>query len=81
VRLPEVEVPIAHNQGAAATPGPGFLNGTSEPLSAAVLKQLYPTPDVYVSRVTAAAQAAVQAGVIRPGRVEEYVEAAKAVRM
>ncbi len=81
VRLPEVEVPIAHNQGAATMPGRGFLNGTSEPLPADVLKQLYPTPDVYVSRVTAAAQAALKAGVIRPGRVEEYIEAAKVVRM
>lgn len=81
VRLPEVEVPIAHNQGAVTMPGPGFLHGTSEPLPAHVLKQLYPTPDVYVSRVTAAAQAALKAGVIRPGRVEEYVEAARAVRM
>jgi hypothetical protein len=81
VRLPEVEVPIAHNEGAVTMPGVGSLNGTSEPLPADVLKQLYPTPDVYVSRVTAAAQAALEAGVIRPGRVEEYIEAARAARM
>ena len=81
VRLPEVEVSIAHNQGAVTVPGPGFLNGTSEPLPAHVLKQLYLTPEVYVSRVTAAARAALKAGVIRPGRVEKYIEAARALRM
>jgi hypothetical protein len=41
-------------------------------------KQAYPTHAEYVSKVTAAANAAHQASVILPYQVKEFVDAAKA---
>jgi hypothetical protein len=74
VRLPEVEVPVArYAASAAASP----LLGETFPFSADELKQLYPTHDDYVSKVTVAANAALRAGVILPYRVKQYIEEAK----
>ncbi|QDU56609.1 hypothetical protein Pan181_28190 [Aeoliella mucimassa] len=81
VRLPEVEVPIACNKGETAAFSLASLYGTSKPLPSEVLKQLYPTPEVYQQKVSEAAEAALKAGVIRPGRVDEYVEQAKHVQV
>jgi hypothetical protein len=75
VRLPEVEVPVARY--VAPTKEGGIL-GSTYPFTAEEIKQLYPTHADYVSKVTVAANAALQAGVILPYRVKEYVDAAKA---
>ncbi len=74
VRLPELEVPIARYTGQF---GPGGLAGKTEPFSADVLRGLYPTHEDYVGKVTAAARAARDAGVITPYRVDQYIAAAK----
>lgn len=79
VRLPEVEVPIARYLGEGDQPGMGRLAGSTTPLSPEVLKRLYPTREAYLSRVQSAALVAEAAGVIRPWRVGEYIEAAKSM--
>jgi hypothetical protein len=75
VRLPEVEVPIARY---AASTAASQLLGETFPFSPDELKQLYPTHEDYVSKVTAAANAALRTGIILPYRVEQYIEEAKA---
>jgi hypothetical protein len=74
IRLPEEEVPVARYVAGPTYP----LGGFTIPFTPAKLKELYPTHDDYVAKITEAANAAVQAGVILPGRAEEYVKAAKA---
>jgi len=64
VRLPQIEVPIAHNTGVSPVPGLGGLGGHSEPFDAAMLAALYPSRQDYRDRFAAAAAAAVEAGVI-----------------
>lgn len=78
VRLPEVEVPIAHYVGNV---GPGGLAGSTEPFAPDPLRKLYPTHAVYVAKVSAAARAALRAGVILPYRVKEYRKAARTARI
>lgn len=75
VRLPELEVPVASYRGQGAR---HFLAGETHPFAADELKRLYPDHESYVDRVTAAAQAAVTAGVILPARCRVYVERASA---
>lgn len=75
VRLPELEVPTARYVVNALFTG---LVGYKIPFSEAKLKALYPTHQDYVEKVTAAARAAEQAGIILPYRAEEYIRAAEA---
>jgi hypothetical protein len=75
VRLPELEVPIARYVASTST---SRLLGETFPFSADELKQLYTTHEDYVSKVAAAANAALQAGVILPYRAKEYVTQAQA---
>lgn len=75
VRLPELEVPIASYRGQGAK---HFLAGETHPFAADELKRLYPDHKSYVDRVTAAARAALDAGVILPARAEAYVAQARA---
>ena len=70
VRLPELEVPIATYVGQG-------LAGATTPFTAAELNVLYPTHEDYVNKITAAAIAAEERGVILPYRVEAYIEDAK----
>lgn len=78
VRLPEVEVPVAHYEAAIRTlSGTEGLRGTTTPLPAETLARLYPTHAVYVARVAKAARAAEAAGVIESARVAEYIAEAK----
>lgn len=74
VRLPEVEVPTATYTAAIvalnATMG---LRGTTEPFSAERLRELYPTREDYVAKVTEAAHAAEAAGVIDHYQVAAYI--------
>ena len=76
IRLPEVEVPIAMNTGVSHLPLGN--RGLSEPFSPELLIMLYPTHEDYVAKVTAAAQAAEAAGVIRPYRTAKYIADAEA---
>jgi hypothetical protein len=78
IRLPELEVPIGTYRGSTKTSG---LLGETFPFTPEQLRQLYPTHDIYVQKVAAAAQAAEKAGVILPYRVREYIEEAKAARI
>jgi hypothetical protein len=78
VRLPETEVPIEVNTGLNDEPGLAEHRGLSVPFSDEQLKQLYPTREDYVRKVTTAAQAAVRAGVIRSYRAREYIAEANA---
>jgi hypothetical protein len=75
VRLPELEVPVARY---GSRPGMLSLAGYTIPYSEARLKELYPTHEDYVNKVTAAANAARDAGVILQSRVDEYIRAAEA---
>jgi hypothetical protein len=73
VRLPDVEVPTASYDGGGFGPGTLGLGGQAKPFSAAQLKQLYPTHKDYVAKVTDAAHAARNAGVIPASREESYI--------
>lgn len=75
VRLPELEVPIASYRGQGVK---HFLAGETHPFAAAELKRLYPDHKSYVDRVTAAARAALDAGIILPARAKAYVAQARA---
>jgi hypothetical protein len=76
VRLPELEVPVARYHATASATG--GLGGFTVPFNEAKLRQLYPTHEDYVNKVTAAAKAAEEAGYILPYRVEEYIKMAQA---
>lgn len=75
VRLPELEVPTAQYFVNAMITG---LIGYKIPFTEAELKELYPTHQDYVDKVTAAAITAKEAGIILPYRAEEYICEAKA---
>lgn len=75
IRLPEVTVPIAMNTGVSHLPLGN--RGLSEPFSPELLRMLYPDHADYVAKVTAAAQAAETAGLIRPYRTAKYISDAQ----
>jgi len=52
--------------------------GSSQPFWPERLKELYQSHEAYVTKVTAAAKAARDAGVILPKAENEYVQKAKA---
>jgi hypothetical protein len=73
VRLPELEVPTARY-----VVGPSYpLGGYTLQFSPEELKALYPTHEDYVAKITAAANAAKDAGIILPGAADEYIKAAE----
>lgn len=74
IRLPELEVPTAEYP----QKGGARLSGITLAFSPEKLKKLYPTHEDYVQKVTAAAQAALEAGVITPQRAKEYERMAQA---
>jgi hypothetical protein len=78
IRLPELEVPIAYYEGFSAT---GSISGQTYRFTPEQIKQLYPTHEIYVKKVKAAALAAERAEVILQDRVEEYVKAAEAAHI
>jgi hypothetical protein len=68
IRTPPVDVPVAVLSGA---PGPVssticLLLGSTKPLSAARIAQLYPSRTVYVQKYTADADATIKAGFVVP---------------
>jgi len=86
LRLPELEAPVAKYSQANTTKGSlAFLDlfacvagGSTTPFTAAKLATLYPTHADYVSKYTAAADAAVAKGHIRPVDRDNAVARAQA---
>lgn len=74
IRLPELEVPVAHYEGG----GGGNLLGLTEPFAPEELQRLYPDRAAYAAKVRAAADRALRSGVILPDRAHSYVSEAKA---
>jgi hypothetical protein len=78
IRLPHVEAPTATLSGAGDHPAWLLsLGGHRVPFSDDKLRALYPDHATYVSRVSAAADAAVMAGVLLPRDAAEMVDEAK----
>jgi len=79
IRLPSVEVPVAHNSAIQKSSDVfARLMGSHEPFSAERLHELYPTREEYLVRFEQAANAAEAAAVILPRDVEAMVEEARA---
>ena len=78
VRLPDVEVPTGCNTGYNAGAGLDALVGSTQPFPLAKLKELYPSQEAYVTKITTAAKAAREAGVILPYAESDYIQRAKA---
>jgi hypothetical protein len=66
IRTASIDAPVGTYYGSSpCNPGQlGFLAGLFVPFDAAIQAKLYPSHDVYVSRVTASAQKAVSDGFI-----------------
>jgi hypothetical protein len=77
VRMPGVDVPIAHNTGVSPVAGLGGLGGGHEPFSQEKLVALYGGHDDYVARFSNAAAAAVSAGVLRASEADRLVNEAR----
>ena len=75
--MPGVEVPIAHNTGMSPFEGLAGLGGRHEPFSVETLVSLYGDRDTYVARFSAAAAAAVMAGVLRPSEADGLIADAR----
>jgi Alpha/beta hydrolase domain len=79
IRLPPVEVPVAHNSAVQKSPDVfARLMGSHEPFSAERLHELYPTREEYFGRFEEAARAAAAASVILPRDVAPLMEEARA---
>ncbi|MEV6626714.1 alpha/beta hydrolase domain-containing protein [Amycolatopsis sp. NPDC051106] len=81
VRLPDLDVPVAAyapNNSGGNVAGACLLLGTTTPLSAARIRQLYPDHATYVAKFTAAADRALRAGYLLPADREEAVARATA---
>ena len=78
VRLPDVEAPISSNTGYNEGAGLERLVGLTRPFSGERLKELYQSHEAYVTKVTMAAKAARNAGVILPKAESDYIQRAKA---
>jgi len=77
VRMPGVEVPLAHNTGISPFEGLAGLGGRHEPFSVETLVSLYADRDTYVARFSEAAAAAVMAGVLRPSEADGLIADAR----
>jgi Alpha/beta hydrolase domain len=77
VRMPGVEVPVAHNTGVSPVEGLGGLGGVHEPFGREQLVALYGDHATYVARFSEAAAAAVTAGVLRASEADRLVEEAR----
>lgn len=71
IRLPQVEVPVAHNGAITRLEGPyGRLAGSHEPFLPEKVRTLYGDVDAYLARFEEAARAAEKAGAILPRDVD-----------
>jgi len=77
IRLPEVEVPVARYIAAPTIPIAGFTVAFPREK----LRQLYPSNEDYAGKITAAAEAARDAGFILPEQVDLYTRMAKAAQI
>ncbi|MFI5045706.1 MAG: alpha/beta hydrolase domain-containing protein [Acidimicrobiia bacterium] len=79
IRLPQVDVPVAHN-GAITdeASGYGFLAGSHEPFPPEKLRALYPDAATYLARFEEATRAAEKAGVVLPRDVDGLIDDARA---
>jgi hypothetical protein len=77
VRLPDVEAPISSNSGYNGAAGLEALTGSTQPFTKEKIKALYPSHESYVAKVSMAAKAAREAGVILPNAERDYIERAK----
>ena len=79
IRLPEVEVPIAHNSAIPLTPDfTSRLGGSSSPFPPEVLRALYASRADYLKRFEQAAREAEAAGAILPAGAETLIAEAAA---
>jgi hypothetical protein len=76
IRLPEIEVPYGYH--IINTRTRALRGAESIPFSTAYLKQLYPTREDYVAKVTEAANKAKAAGVLLQHAVDDYIKRAEA---
>lgn len=74
VRLPHIEAPVALLSGEDGV----TLAGRTVPFDQATLRALYPTASIYVDAVTAAANAAIDAGFLLPVDAARLIEDAAA---
>jgi hypothetical protein len=77
VRVPEQQVTLSRNVGAIEEAGEAGLMGSWSPLPAEVVRARYPDRAAYLAQFESAAQAAVDAGVLRPRDAADAVERAK----
>jgi len=77
VRMPGMDVPVAHNTGVSPVAGLGGLGGGHEPFGTEKLVALYDDHDHYVARFSEAAAAAVTAGVLRASEADQLVNEAR----
>jgi hypothetical protein len=77
VRMPGVDVPVAHNTGVSPVEGLGGLGGGHEPFDTDKLVALYGDHATYVARFSEAAAAAVTQGVLRASEADELVNEAR----
>jgi hypothetical protein len=78
VRMPGVEVPIAHNTGVSPVEGLGGLGGGHRPFTKEELIDLYGDHDRYVAQFSQAAASAMNEGVLRASEADQLVEEARA---
>ena len=78
IRLPPVEVPVAHNSAIQKSPDVfARLMGSHVPFSAERLDELYPTREEYLARFEEAVHAAEAASIILPREVAPLMEEAR----
>jgi hypothetical protein len=79
VRLPQIDVPLAHNSAIQRTPDVfARLVGSHEAFSAEEVRRRYGTRDSYIARYEKAAIAAVAAGTVLPRDLEPLMSEAAA---
>ena len=82
VRSPDVDVPIATNSGIGEADNfVCFLFGTTTPFTPDKLRSLYPTHEDYVSKVSASARSAAQAGFLLAPEEQAIVDRASAAQV
>lgn len=81
VRTPAVDVPIATLTGSAPLNPLCMLSGSTKPFAADRLQTLYPTHQIYVEKVTAAAHAGREAGFILAEEEASLVAEANAAKI
>jgi hypothetical protein len=81
VRVPEMEATLTRNIGAMQEAGEMGLFGAWSPLPTATVRERYADHAAYVQAFEKAAQAAVDAGVLRPRDAADAVERAKATAL